>query len=149
QLRIAAEQVVHWRPSGHLPADDQKLLTKIEIMLGKKVPVAAIEPGEAWADAALQDLQSMNAAESSVWGEILDHARTANGSSPSKKWLQEATRLIAACGAEAFGHRIRRWLPLLKEPRTQAKTRRNDWEPDPTWMFSSNNAQILKGLMWM
>jgi hypothetical protein len=39
---------------------------------------ASIEPGEAWADAALQDLHSMTAEQRAVWTQILGHAFSAN-----------------------------------------------------------------------
>jgi hypothetical protein len=125
-----------------------KMWEKIERMLGKDEPVTTIEPGEAWADNALQDLQSMTVDERAAWARILGHAWSGNGSKPSQKWLKEAERLVGQCGKQTFTDRLGKWLPLMSQPRTQPKER-EAWERDPTWMFSNNNAQILRGLIWM
>src|SRR5690349_18294999 len=76
----------------------------------------AIEPGEAWADAALQDLQSMTVDERVVWAEILHHAWSANGSKPSQKWLKEAEGLLGQNGKQAFVERVGKWLSLMSQP---------------------------------
>jgi hypothetical protein len=126
----------------------RKLGLGLQSRPAQEKPAEGIERGEAWADAALQDLQLMTVDERVVWAEILHHAWSANGSKASKKWLKEAERLVDQLGKQAFTGKLSKWFPVMSQPRTQPKEHQA-WEKDPTWMFSNNNAQILKGLVWM
>ncbi len=147
-LQNQLKEVMRYSELDQDPTSDRTMWERIKKMLATEKSPAAIEPGEAWADTALQDLQSMILDERVVWAEILHHAWSANGSKPSKKWLKEAERLVGQCGKQVFTDKLGKWLPLMSQPRTQPKGRQA-WEKDPTGMFSNNTAQILRGLIWM
>jgi hypothetical protein len=147
-LQNQLKEVLRYSEMDQDPTSDRRMWERIKKMLATERSPAAIEPGEAWADAAIQDLQSMTVVGRATWAEILGHAWSTNGSKPSQKWLKEAERLVVQCGKQVFTDNLGKWLPLMSQPRTQPKERQA-WEKDPTWMFSNNNAQILRGLIWM
>jgi hypothetical protein len=76
------------------------------------------EPGEAWSDAAFEQLETLQAAERGAWAVLLAHAKTATGSKPSAKWVKTAVALRKRVGADAFRAAIARWFPLTQTRRT-------------------------------
>jgi hypothetical protein len=111
-------------------------------------PRVHIQPGEAWSDAALSDLDAMPANVRTAWTELLAHCQSATGGKPAAKWLKAARPLIDAIGEESFKAPVLHWLPLVDKPRTAPAERRHEWEPDQTHLIIPPHADLLKGLAW-
>jgi hypothetical protein len=104
-------------------------------------------PGDAWADAALEDLEKADPPHRAAWQRLLNHAAAANGSKPSAKWLKSAAALIDAIGREPFEQRLAAWLPKVGQPGLGNVMRGSTSRVDPTVM-SDHNADVLKGIIW-
>jgi hypothetical protein len=95
-----------------------------------------VSPGEAWADAALHELEISEHAK--VWQKILTHANTSKTKSDAK-WEKTALEIMA--GIPDFEGKVLSWLALVGKPRTiKLATANNHFDP-----FNSN---ILRGLIW-
>jgi Domain of unknown function (DUF4132) len=83
-----------------------------------------------------------------AWTTLLNHCMTATGGAPSKKWLDEARKLINPVRAARFQERVARWFPLVDEPRTDVIESWSEWSPDPNVLIIDSHSDILKGLIW-
>jgi hypothetical protein len=106
-------------------------------------------PGEAWSDAAIGEIEAMDDEAQMVWVELLNHCIKAGGAKPSARWSREADALLETIGRPAFESAVLRWFPLVDRPRTRPVERRSEWHPDPNLLIQENNADILKGLVWL
>jgi hypothetical protein len=111
-------------------------------------PVAHLQPGEAWSDAALTDLGAMEPSRSRAWNALLASCQAAGGGKPTTRWLKEVRPLIDAVGHDEFKARLLGWLPLVDRPRTQSKSRRNEWEPHYDDLIEPQHVDLLRGLAW-
>jgi hypothetical protein len=111
-------------------------------------PRVPIEPGEAWSDAALSDLEAMPAGERRCWQELLAHCQPVSEGKPAARWLKEAGQLVQAVGADALTTRLIHWFALVDKPRTRPAERRSQWEPDWGDLIQPPHVDLLKGLAW-
>lgn len=128
-------------------AEDRKMIDKLELLLGKPRPPVIIA-GEAWSNAALDDLKQMPDAESGRWANLLQHCSTSDGAKPTKKWLKEAGELLEAVGRQNFKPRVIRWFELVAGPRPVHQEPRSRDVVEPDWLITENNATVLRGLAW-
>ncbi|HZH33545.1 MAG TPA: DUF4132 domain-containing protein, partial [Pyrinomonadaceae bacterium] len=105
--------------------------------------------GEAWSEAALDDIQEMSGELQTSWNELIYLCQTSNGGAPKAKWLKNAFRVVERIGFESFKTQIIKWFPLVDKPRTTPVKRGSEWSPDPNLMLDDVNADILKGLIWL
>lgn len=113
--------------------------------------VVPIEQGESWTDQALADLDALDTAERAQLLNILNHARSATGSKPSKKWLKQAQDRIDCYALSNLNHALLRWFPLVDKPRTipLGPNVRGVTEPHADQLIRSAHSDVLKGLCWM
>jgi hypothetical protein len=133
-------------------ANARKLCNRIDALIaGASGPDAEtgveLVPGDAWADAALEDLAKAERPHRAAWQRLLNHAAAANGSKPSGKWLKSAAALIEGIGRDEFARRLSAWLPRVGQPGLGNPMRGGTSRIDPTIM-SDHNAGVLKGLIW-
>jgi hypothetical protein len=134
--------------SGRGHKAEQRELGRIRSLLGGPSTVE-IETGEAWAEQARADLQSIDPDRRRAWNTLLAHCTTAESSKPAKKWLTTADELIEGIGREEFKKTVLRWFPLVPLPRpVHREPTHAQWEPDPDLLITDRNATILKGLAW-
>ncbi len=153
-------------------AKHRKLKVKIGDMLGIS---GAGEPdsGEAWADAALAELNAMEPARRTVWNTLLAHAATADGGKPSGKWMAEAGKAKMRVGESEVLARVTDWflkavppaplgiaVPQLavdaNDPSYQEIYTQHRREVDAYYQrvqeylneISEKNLTLLKGLAW-
>lgn len=107
-----------------------------------------LEPGEAWSDRALEDIDAMPNKRKMAWCEFLAHCQKASGGKPTGKWRAEAEERLSAVGQDRFGQRMLQWFPLVDKPRTEPIAAWHDWQPDPNQLIIDPHADILKGLAW-
>jgi hypothetical protein len=130
-----------------LTSPDRKLATRIKALLGQEAP--QIVPGEAWSNAALEDLKQMSAEQRSRWSGLLQHCQQAESSKPSQKWLKTANGLVEAVGHEEFKRRLLHWFELVALPRPIHQEPQDPrYLPDPDQLLDDRNSVILKGLAW-
>jgi hypothetical protein len=129
-------------------AQTRKQVIKLKELIGEslKNPLVA---GEAWADAAISDIDSLDDEAKRVWIELLSFCQTSNGSAPSGKWSKSAQALVEKIGFEKLKSHVLRWFPLVDKPRTRRLEKQYDWQPDPNSLLDDANADILKGLVWV
>lgn len=142
ELRQAAEK------TGSSNSEQRKLQQRLRNLIGTgREP--NLRPGEAWSDAAIQDLGKFRSKKKrAVWMELLTHCQDCDGAKPKKQWTDSARKLIKQIGLDDFTERAARWFALVDKPRTQAASQVSQWEPDPNLMLDRANAAILKGLVW-
>src|SRR5271169_2545016 len=107
-----------------------------------------LSPGEAWSDAAIDDLGKMNPQQRTNWIELLLYAQTADGSKPSKKWLAGAATRISSIGNEDFKRHVVHWFSFVEKPRAESLPPHGPMGPDPNLLIEEAHAIILKGLAW-
>lgn len=109
-------------------------------------PGPVLNPGEPWADLALQDA----AGDGAPWQRLLAHTAPPTARTPSARWARSGRTLLAAAGQERFRHRVHAWFELVGADRTGAPLRSHRCDdidavrrPDPY------NCQALRGLAWL
>ena len=137
--------------SGNAP--ERKLGHRVQRILdqngGPELRSIVLEPGEAWSDAALADLQGMQPGRRQAWIDLLKHCQAAGGASPSTNWQKKASALLKAVGQNEAKQHILKWFPLVNQPRTRRLTDYlPGYQPDPNQMIIEPHANILKGLAW-
>ena len=134
--------------------------TSIELSGGQDDRVAlissinkAIQPGEAWANAARESLSNADTAQVSLWNTLIRHCLDNNSSKPSKKWLQEANVLVDSIGEQLFRTNLLQWFPLVKEKRVEDIDIDDDdyyeYYGGTDHIITENNTRLLKGLIWL
>lgn len=131
-----------------LASPERKLFTRLKALLGDSSDPGIVQ-GEAWSNAALEDLKQMTGEQCSHWIKLLHHCRQAETSKPTKKWLKTAKDLIEPLGLDEFKSRVLKWFELIALPRPIHQEPRDPrYEPDPDQLIADGNSVILKGLAW-
>jgi hypothetical protein len=97
--------------------------------------------GEAWSNAAIEDLTSASEDERRRWLALLTHATTGSASRPSAKWLKTARELIEELPTAEFVARMIRWSSLADQPHPGLDPRAAEAR-----LPIDINAETLKGL---
>ncbi len=110
----------------------------------------SLVPGEAWADAANDDISRRQASHRPPWVALLRHTLTATAAKPSAIWLKAADKLLSATGADDVRSALERWLPLVARDRTirGLPSYRGDVRGAGDLMHEEN-ATCLRGLLWL
>jgi hypothetical protein len=122
---------------------------KLEELASIKQPLICLIAGDAWSDAAIARIESLDAEKKAAWIKFLSECQKASGSQPSTKWLKTANAILEKIGFENFKQAVVEWFPLVDKPRTKPLKPRYDWSPDPNQLLDDTNADILKGLVWL
>ncbi len=142
----------HWRQNLQsaklLLGAGRKLLTRINVLLDAQAAIP-IEAGEAWSNAALEDLRNLQVEARGKWGRLLAHCQQAESSKPTQKWLKTAAGCVEAVGKEEFKKYALRWFELVALPRPVHREAAYDHAPDPDQLICDSNSVILKGLAWI
>ncbi|MBX3419782.1 MAG: DUF4132 domain-containing protein [Pirellulaceae bacterium] len=139
RLRTALE------PIGN--AAEQRLAREI-VKLCEDVPNVYLAVGEAWSDAALADLGTMDAKRRAAWNALLVHCQAGGKGKFTEKWRKSAVPLIDAVSFDSLKETLLRWFPLVDKPRTHTQKRRNEWEPDFNNLIIDPHVELLRGLVW-
>lgn len=105
-------------------------------------PDLVLNPGEAWADCALAELEALPETSRGAWQGLLRHAATATSSKPSNKWLKTAKAHVDTVTPDALTKSLLVWLPLVGKPRTFELRDHDGISLDPY------NVLVLRGLVW-
>lgn len=110
-------------------------------------PRVRIHPGEAWADAAIANLQKLAARLARPWNELLIHCQAKEKEKTAPHWRREAEVLVNAVGFSPFKDHVLRWFPLVDRPRTQRRERRHAWDPDYDHLIIDPHVELLRGVV--
>ena len=114
-------------------AKARKIVWRVDCLIGRAA-LGHLEPGEPWADVALNDIETLHSSAREKWHTLLVHAHSCDASRPSPRWLQHARALVGELGETLFLNSVRRWFTLAAE--------------QPVSMYNDRNAMLLKGLVW-
>ncbi|WP_405587826.1 DUF4132 domain-containing protein [Streptomyces sp. NBC_01092] len=166
-IRLAAEQDVHWdsrelirladlelADGRELPAEFVAVVRRSCLTLwnGKKqlgelvarLDGPPVNPGEAWSDRALAELDELG----EDWRRLLAHAAAATSTRPAAKWDKAGRELIEPLGTDEVRERLLSWLRLVGRPRTTPLLG-GSYGPDPNAAFDPYNADALRGVTWL
>ncbi len=140
QKRVQAEEGKH--------KADHRWIKRARTVLGV-APKLELEPGEAWSDGAIANIEAMPPELGAAWNELIAHCKSGSGSAPSGKWLKSAQGLLEPIGAGPFADRLAAWFPLVDKARTAPRARRSQYEPDYNHLIIDPHMEVLKGFCWI
>ena len=142
-------RLAHLLESGYTTAESRRWAARLKELGGLATSSVPLVPGEAWSDAAIEEIEAMGGETRMAWIRLLNLCAKASGAKPTAKWSREASALLARIGRPAFEEAVLRWFPLVDKPRTQPIERWSEWQPDTNLLTQDKNADILKGLVWL
>lgn len=113
----------------------------------ERLPEPVVNPGEAWSDRAVSDLEAMPDAERAAWKKVFKHAWS-KSSKPNAAWEKTARGILEPIGPEAFANRVLPWLALIGKPRTVRLESAPFARVDANLVFDNFNTKIARGLAW-
>jgi hypothetical protein len=131
-LHDAIERLARSIESGSMSVEIRRWILKLKELMGETQVSLPLVAGDAWADSALKEIYAMNSRSKTAWAELLRHCSHATGPIPNRRWLAEADQYIDAIGDLYLFIKLSHWFPLADQPQ-----------------YSSANATILQGLVWL
>lgn len=153
ELRQAAEKLcgsLEERSQNHKAFALRRLIQSNAAML-------PLEPGEAWVDCAIADLDPLPPAEKFAWVELLLACWNAEGSKPKRDWWETVEAPIGQIGVDSLQSHLATWLNLVAQPRTVPADPRmcrvmegySSRQAGNGYAMYIINVAILKGLCWV
>lgn len=117
-----------------------------------------LNPGEAWADRALADLETLPPETRTLWRALLEHCATAKASKPTQRWTKQAAILLQKLDDKTLADWLPSWLGLVGKPRT-FPLHAYDGQSFQTWerlsffaydgvSFDPYHKPVVRGLAW-
>ena len=148
-LQERAGRLAENMESGYTTAETRRWAARLKELGGLSGTTLPLVRGEAWSDAAIEDIEAMDGEARTAWVGLLNLCAKASGAKPTGKWSREAGALLERIGRPTFEDAVSRWFPLVDKPRTRPIERWSEWQPDPNLLIQDKNADILKGLVWL
>lgn len=120
-----------------------RLKERVYSLLNEKI---LLNDGEAWSDAALVFIHTMNHEQKIKWQSLINHTRKATTSKPSKSWIASMKNIVDEINATHYFETCREWFVLVDKPST--KPREVPVWPDDPYHLDETNCDVLKGLVW-
>ena len=141
ELRVALDR------SATLYAAGRNAVERINRLLDGQ-PTRHLQPGEPWADVALEDLASMSESNRAAWNDLLQFAATATSSRPTKRWRRSARAKVSFVGQPELTDRLVDWFSRVGAGSEKYRHFRRECPVDPLQKVVEKNATLLKGLAW-
>jgi hypothetical protein len=148
-LRKRINKLASCLEEGHSTEETRRWAARLKELGGLSASAMPLVPGEAWSDAAINDIGAMEGEERAVWVALLQHCTRARGAKPTQKWSKVTEAALEKIGRPAFEKTVVRWFSLVEKPRTMPVERGSQWQPDPNLLLQDENADILKALAWL
>ena len=148
-LRDRISTLAELLESGYTTAETRRWAARLKEIGGLEDSTLPLVPGEAFSDAAIEEIGAMDGEARTAWVELLNLCAKAGGARPTARWSREAGALVEKIGRSNFENALLRWLPLVERPRTRPVERGPGWLPDPNLLICDKNADILKALVWL
>ena len=107
-----------------------------------------LKRGDAWANAALDQIEGAGAEGRAKWRAVLEHAVTAPVK-PGKAWRKAAVGVIEPLGWEPFQRAVEGWFAHVGEPGTDMDPQRRPYEHDHPTALTIDGTHAATGLLWM
>ncbi len=133
-IRRGLERLRAHLESAHDNPDVREMKVRITQLLADGQPHAVFEGNERWVLALMAEMNASLEPEKSRWLVMYEHLLAASSAKPGAKWLNEASRLRDAIGAQAYHERAHALLDAVEENSHQAVLPRN--------------ADFVRGLIW-
>jgi hypothetical protein len=109
---------------------------------------------DAFSEYANQKIGQLPDSEKVFWYRLITHAQKASGGKPTKKYLEEARKIIAELGAEKFKPVVNDWFVFLSHHKEVAVTQNHTYGGRTTsyvvlTFLTSVNIEAIKGFIWM
>jgi hypothetical protein len=143
-LNEAIGSLINVIQSEHMSVETRRWILRLKELRGDTDISLPLVSGDIWADAALNELRSLDTTTQTTWAELLLHCLRAAGSAPSDKWLKSSDKYLNIIGSASFFNRLLEWFPLVDKPRLTTTNRY-----DHVQILLPGNADILKGLVWL
>ncbi|HEV3236958.1 MAG TPA: DUF4132 domain-containing protein, partial [Gemmataceae bacterium] len=133
-------------------AETRKAITRLDGLLDQTSQdnqTLLLKTDEAWTRFVREQLGKLGPPAQKAWTALLLHCATATQSKPSKKWLQEASALIAAIDSEKFTSMAVGILGEIGKPGAPHNKIMSGYEfpLDPT-VIHDTHSDLLRGLVW-
>lgn len=138
------DRMLHLRRQSNEP-ECRRIGDRLQALLGPRK--ARLEPGEAWSDAAINELQQCSAEKRAAWNQLLVHCQSLGAGKPSQRWLKQVVGLVDAVGRGELKKCLLEWLPLTDKPRTQLIPRTTAWETFANDKLIPAHVDLLRGLV--
>jgi hypothetical protein len=135
--------------SEYSTAETRQWVIRLKDLSGMKERRLPLVAGEAWSDAAINDIAALDGASRSAWIELLHACAKASGAQPTAKWLKATEPLLETVGFTRFKQAILKWFPLVDKPRTETILSWLQWQPNPNYLIEPVNADLLRALVWL
>jgi len=132
ELHAAIGRLAGSIESGSMSIEIRRWILRLKELMGETQVSLPLLAGDAWAETALKEIYAMNTRAKTAWAELLEHCAQGTGSTPTRRWLDDADRYIDAIGDLYLFIKLSHWFPRVDQMQS-----------------SPVNATILKGLVWL
>ena len=144
-LQKAIGHLVQAIESQNMNVEARRWVLRLKELMGDTEIDLPLAAGDAWADRAISEIQTLDPERKSAWAELLLHCLKATGSAPGGKWMTTAQKHLEAIGKSEISDAILDWFPQVDGPRTPPAQNRHIHGQ----FLIPVNIQILKGLVWL
>ena len=103
--------------------------------------------GDAFGPSILAELDQMGGDKANKWHRIFNHAATATGSKPTKKFANMSDDLKADLGKDWVRHQLQHLLSIAMTAKVVALEHDGPWTE--MGIFTKSNAILMKGVIWI
>jgi Domain of unknown function (DUF4132) len=153
RCRPALEVLLRKMREVYSNAETRKFIKLIEATIagpsGEARGVQIVE--DEWGTQARAHLETLEPDLRERWQRVVNHAATGSGSAPSQKWLEASRPTLEALGEADFVTLTMEWLGFFKRSSNKPPTYNRDYTrpPDRGAMLDEENADLLRGLVWL
>jgi len=137
-----------------------KLIEKVDSLLHlanaapEEVRVVRFLGEDAFSEYANPKIAQLPETEKPVWYRLITHAQKAGGGKPTKKYLEEARKIMAELGAEKFKAVVHDWFYFLSHHKEVPVTQYHNYGGRASsyvvlTFLTSVNIDAIKGFIWM
>ena len=145
-------QTCHAYHLGYKSSEKKSILKKLDTLLSQNLEIIGeIVPtffydDDAFATVANADIASFSIVQNNAWSPLLTLAKRASGAKPSAKYLTEASKLVAAVGADEYKRVVSDWLKYIIQSKDHIPENPNHVG---SFMLIEQNVDMVKGLVWI
>jgi hypothetical protein len=151
--RLLNSMLAMMKEKPHPTKEDITLTARVEriIFNADNLKTGAVKPfifvaDDPFAVYANQMIGELPPLEKEHWWRILDHASTATSATPSKKFLQQAEKLVE--DKDAFRSIVINWIKFLWALKDRALKPQYDYQNDSLQFIAHPTIDLMKGIVW-
>ena len=145
-LRSSLEDCLQKLRERNWEGETRRVANKVQSLLGGER--VNIEAGEAWSDAAIEEMAKWKTNQANAWNTLLIHCQKGGNGKYTSKWRIEAEPMLKAIGFVKFKDLMLTLFPLVDKPRTLPYTLQSQYAPDQTNLILEPHIELLRGFVW-